>query len=384
MSKQSVHKALPLVFLISAFCTSERALKAVECWAPAETHAVIIGVTRWEADLTKYPRRHRKDEELRDLLVKLGTPREQIALLLDNEATLANIRQAIESTLAATNSKSTLLVYYAGHGWRVGDDFCFANYDVVLGKKNRKTNWTASELAEMVHNKFNGKLAVFLGDCCHSGGMRLAVEKLGESNVPSFSLTSATMAKTSTGNWTFTQCVLDAFSGLPLMDTNRDGSITLDELNTEVSNAMLHIERQQSDFYSNGTGNDLVICRTDKKLVDPKDLKYPLGSYVKVKNRFGRVVAASENESQEYDVAFFTYAQKKVRRYDESEIRPSQRELKQSTLEQQSNCKVKWRGQWYPAVVIREANERWFIHYVNDDDSWDEWVGANRIKFPNQ
>jgi len=89
MSKQSVHKALPLVFLISAFCTSERALKAVECWDPAETHAVIIGVTRWEA------RRHRKDEELRDLLVKLGTPREQIALLLDNEATLANIRQAI-------------------------------------------------------------------------------------------------------------------------------------------------------------------------------------------------------------------------------------------------------------------------------------------------
>lgn len=384
MSKQSVHRALPLVFLISAFCLSERASKAVEFWEPAETHAVIIGVTRWEADLTKYPRRHRKDEELRDLLVELGTPREQIALLLDNEATLANIRQAIESTLAGTNSKSTLLVYYAGHGWRVGDDFCFANYDVVLGKKNRETNWTVSELAETVHDKFNGKLAVFLGDCCHSGGMRLAVEKLGERNVPSFSLTSATEAKTSTGNWTFTQCVLDAFSGLPLMDTNRDGAITLGELNTEVSNAMLHIERQQSDFYSNGTGNDLVICRTDEKLVDSKDLKFPLGSYVKVKKRFGRVVAASENESKEYDVAFFTYAQKKVRRYDESEIQPSQRELKKSTLEQQSNCKVKWHGQWYPAVVIREANDRWFIHYVNDDDSWDEWVGSNRIRFPNQ
>ena len=384
MSKQSVHKAVPLVFLISAFCLLERTLKAVEFWEPAETHAVIIGVTRWEADLRKYSRRHRKDEELRDLLVELGTPREQISLLLDNEATLVNIRQAIESTLAATNSKSTLLVYYAGHGWRVGDDFCFANYDVVLGKKNQKTNWRVSELAEMVHNKFNGNLAVFLGDCCHSGGMRLAVEKLGERNVPAFSLTSATKAKTSTGNWTFTQCVLDAFSGLPLMDTNRDGAITLGEINTEVSNAMLHIERQQSDFYSNGTGNDLVISRTDEKLVDSKDRKFPLGSYVRVKDRVGRVVAASENESQEYDVAFFTYAQKKVRRYNESEMQSSQRGFKQSTLEEQSNCKVKWRGQWYPAVVINEANDRWFIHYVNDDDSWDEWVGANRIRFPSQ
>mgnify|MGYP003323996043 CR=1 FL=1 len=196
----------------------------------------------------------------------------------------------------------------------------------------------------MVHNKFNGKLAVFLGDCCHSGGMRLAVEKLGERNVPSFSLTSATKAKTSTGNWTFTQCVLDAFSGLPLMDTDRDGSITLGELNTEVSNAMLHIEKQQSDFYSISTDNELVICTTNERLADAEDLKFPLGSYVRVKNRFGRVIAVSENESKEYDVAFFTYAQKKVKRYNESEIQPSQRGFKQSPLEQQSNCKVKWRG----------------------------------------
>ena len=67
MSKQSVHKAVPLVFLISAFCLLERTLKAVEFWEPAETHAVIIGVTRWEADLSKYSRRHRKDEELQYL-----------------------------------------------------------------------------------------------------------------------------------------------------------------------------------------------------------------------------------------------------------------------------------------------------------------------------
>jgi hypothetical protein len=78
------------------------------------------------------------------------------------------------------------------------------------------------------------------------------------------------------------------------MDINRDGAITLGELGTEVSNTMLHIEGQQSDFYSSGTDNDLVICKTDKRLNNSKDLKFPLGSYVRVKNRFGRVVAASE------------------------------------------------------------------------------------------
>jgi formylmethanofuran dehydrogenase subunit D len=96
------------------------------------------------------------------------------------------------------------------------------------------------------------------------------------------------------------------------MDINRDGTITLGELGTEVSNTMLHIEGQQSDFYSSGTDNDLVICKTDKRLNSSKDLKFPLGSYVRVKNQFGRVVAASEKEPKEYDVVFFTYAQKKL------------------------------------------------------------------------
>src|SRR5437868_15253918 len=64
-------------------------------WEPAKTHAVIVGVLEWKSGLTPYPKRHRKDQELRDVLVQRGTPAENIELLLDREATLPKIRSAI-------------------------------------------------------------------------------------------------------------------------------------------------------------------------------------------------------------------------------------------------------------------------------------------------
>lgn len=41
---------------------------------------------------------------------------------------------------------------------------------------------------------------------------------------------------------------------------------------------------------------------------------------------------------------------------------------------------VNWKGAWYPAKVIKAEETRWFIHYDNYDNSWDEWVGMDRIK----
>jgi hypothetical protein len=41
---------------------------------------------------------------------------------------------------------------------------------------------------------------------------------------------------------------------------------------------------------------------------------------------------------------------------------------------------VKWKGTWYAAHVIAVGKNQWKIHYDGYDSSWDEWVGAARIK----
>ena len=41
---------------------------------------------------------------------------------------------------------------------------------------------------------------------------------------------------------------------------------------------------------------------------------------------------------------------------------------------------VEWSGQWYKAKSIAADGERRKVHYTNYSDSWDEWVGPDRMR----
>jgi len=349
-------------------------------WEPANTHALIVGVLEWEADLTPYSKQDRKDQALRDLLIKRGTPPGNITMLLDSQATLSNIRQAIDEILGKTTEGSTLIVYYAGHGWQADDDFCFANYDVRLGRDSKNTAWSMNELANLTTDRFNGNQAIFWADCCYSGGMRVIVEKLASKKIASFSLTSAATANTSTGNWTFTQSILDGLAGEPLIDTNDDGKITLGELQTEVKNAMNHMEGQANGFYSDGVDDRFVIAQTSGKVAKAPQAKYPIGSYVRVKRRYGRVVGVKGDDANQYSVQFYNYTDKVVKEFAEADLTPSTRKPRERVARMKPDCKVEWQGAWYDAKVLKTEQDRWLIHYIDYDDSWDEWVGKDRIR----
>ena len=42
--------------------------------------------------------------------------------------------------------------------------------------------------------------------------------------------------------------------------------------------------------------------------------------------------------------------------------------------------KVEWGGQWWDGLIKEIANDRYHVHYMGFDASWDEWVDAPRIK----
>jgi len=374
-------RPLPSIFwvgLISCFVLSSY---ATDRWEPNKTHVIIVGVCNWEADLTRYSTRRRKDKELYELLIKRGTPTRNITMLLDSDATLSNIRKTIDDTLRRTSEESTLIVYFAGHGWKAGNDFHFANYDARLGARNAETVWSMNALASAVTEGFNGHKAIFLADCCYSGGMQVIVEKLAANNVASFSLTSAAMDNTSTGNWTFTQIILDSLAGSPIVDTNKDGSITLSELRAEIKNAMTHLEGQSSGFFSNGIDDSFVVVETSGVTPQVPQSRFPIGSYVRVNGRYGRVVGVRGDNRRPYSVQFYNYNKKVVKKYVESDLAVSMRKPPRRVARIKPDCKVKWEGQWYDAKVLRAEKDRWLIHYIGDDESWDEWVGRERIRF---
>lgn len=43
-------------------------------------------------------------------------------------------------------------------------------------------------------------------------------------------------------------------------------------------------------------------------------------------------------------------------------------------------AEVLWKGKWFPATVLNEKDNKCYIHYTNYNDSWNEWVGSNRIR----
>jgi hypothetical protein len=351
-----------------------------EEWEPARTHAVIVGVLEWQHGLTPYSKRNRKDQELRDLLVKRGTPAENIQLLLDKDATLPKIRKAVADTLTRAEKGSTLIVYYAGHGWGAGNDYCFANYEVLPSKKD--TAWSLKELGATLASDFKGERAFLWADCCFSGGMEVIVDALAEKKVAAFALTSAGTANTSTNNWTFTQSIIDGIGGEALVDLNADGKITLAELHAEVREAMTHMEGQKHGFKQSGLKDDLVLAKASGTRPKVADAKFPVGSYVQAKGRYGRVVGA---DGGQYAVQFYNYCDKVVEKFPAADLVASKREPGKTVVRLDAgvkpDCEVEWQGQWWDAKVLKEENGRWYIHYIGYDSSWDEWVGKDRIRF---
>jgi hypothetical protein len=281
-------------------------------WAPAKTYAVIVGVLEWEHGLQPYAKRNRKDQELRDLLVRRGTPEENIALLLDKEATLANVRDAVIKTARGAGEGSTLIVYYAGHGMPHGDgDYCFANYELNPSDID-KTGWRLADLGETLAGEFKGSRVLLCADCCYSGGLEIVVERLAKAGIDAANVTSASAANVSTNNWTFTQSLIDSLAGEPLVDVDGDGQITLGELAGEVESAMRHRERQQHGFAAKGLADDFVLAKTSGPRAKAADAKFPLGSYVVARDqgtrRVGRVVAI---DGDEYTVEFYDYSDKR-------------------------------------------------------------------------
>jgi len=95
-------------------------------------------------------------------------------------------------------------------------------------------------------------------------------------------------------------------------------------------------------------------------------------------------------ESAEYSVQFYDYTDKIVKQYAEDDLVPSTRKPGQRrnrhprVARMKPDCTVEWRGNWYDAKVLKQEEGRWYIHYVNDDDSYDEWVGKDRIRFEQE
>lgn len=348
-----------------------------EQWEPEKTHALIVGVLEWkDKDLVPYPKENRQDRALEAQLIADGVPEENIVFIEDKAATLDSMITALNTI--AKKSHHTLIFYYAGHGIREGNATFFANYDVD-SKKVSKTGFSLFTLGNVLRKKWQGCRLFLFADCCHSGALASVVELFEGSDVEATCITSVVASNVSTERWTFTESLARIFAGDWVVDANGDCRITFSEADTFVQREMRYRENQLT--YAVATGNfsdgfifrNAGVCGIGKK----GDGTWKLMEYVECEWEgtwwLAQIVDIRENE---WKVHYINYEESWDEWVDEKRLRKPVG----LDVEPGDKIEVEWGGKWWNAEVIKTRGDFAFIHYDGYGSEWDEWVTKERIR----
>jgi hypothetical protein len=362
------------VLLSSAFFFTPNARAQTREWQPQRTWVFVVGTLQWKhRDLfDSFPQTNRRDAQLVEFFRRQGVPEQQLVYLQDARATTRQVKNSFATFLTKAREGDLLFVYYCGHGYKSDDarTTYFATYDAGEGVPG----WSTASIVKDIETNFKGSRAFLTADCCYSGSLVQQAQRLSQ-HVSFACLTSSSASQLSTGNWTFTETLLGGLSGKPFADLNSDGLITLSELAEDVKADMAFAEEQLSSFTTTGDfRRDTVLARAGRS-PNPE-----VSKRVEVKSEGkwwkARVI---DSRAGTFRVHYYGYEDS-----DDEWVRLSQiREPRIVEYPAGSSIDVIWKRKWYPAKVLSVERGVHLIHYLDYDDGWDEWVGAERIRRAN-
>ncbi|NJM07342.1 caspase family protein [Candidatus Gracilibacteria bacterium] len=140
-------------------------------------HALLIGVAAYQdsglrvADGTTANDARELARLLRDQQ-RAAYPATQVTELIDTAATHAAVLTALDALAAqvAQQPNATALIFFAGHGERVGRRYALLPYDVQL--KAQQNLLTATEFHAAIDRiRRHARRVVVILNCCHAGGL---------------------------------------------------------------------------------------------------------------------------------------------------------------------------------------------------------------------
>lgn len=371
-------RCLPLYLLLLSIVLAPGAARADDRdWEPAKTWVFVVGTLSWQdkESFGSFEVKNRRDAELVRFFRDEGVPGEQIVYLQDRAATTANIEQSLKRLLSRTRPDDMLVLYYCGHGYKEERGAAyFASYDA----SDEVKDWPMASVPAAIEAGFKGSSALLLADCCYSGMLAKAVEKQHAGRVSLACLTSSSASQLSTGNWTFTEAILDGLRGLPGCDLDGDGDVTLQELAAYAAADMSFGEEQLASFAHTGDFTpDTVLAEAQA------EKKERVGERVEVSYEGSdwkaRIVDVKPDRYQVHWLGVKDYPDEWV---DAGQVHFPQ--AKAAKYAAGACVEVEWKKKWYPARILEARGSVYRVHYDGYDDEWDEWVSSKRIRPPQE
>jgi len=214
-------------------------------WTPQNVRVVVLGLGLSDWDDPSDPIGHR-DAVLYKFFRQCGVGPDHILHIRDEGGDRDSLMDTLPDFLADSDEDTLFIFYYAGHGEYPEDSEWDYDYDLSFCHPS-ENSFTLADLVGIIEENFNGYNVLMIADCCQSGNIaRFAAE--ADSEYYYAGLTSALADNSSTGSWTFTDCLLEALTGNAEIDLNEDGTISLKELAKYAKSQMKDIENQKSDF----------------------------------------------------------------------------------------------------------------------------------------
>ncbi|MBD2313898.1 caspase family protein [Desertifilum sp. FACHB-1129] len=341
-------------------------------WSPETTRVFVVGLLEWEDPEIWAPFPDavpgRFDAKLVQFFKSQGVPESQIVYLQDSEATLEAIQESLVEFLEDSDEEELLILYFAGHGdWdSETNEYYFANYDAA---EDYEGYWSVSSIIDDIEENFSGSHVLLMADCCYSGGL---IDALKERDL-SFAyacVTSAYSHNSSTGEWTFTEALMKGLQGDPVVDLDGDGWITLYDFARYAELEMAFIEEQKSMFLTlNDFDPQMQLAKVTKRGTPGGEKRVEVeydGTWYKAK-----ILEQKGNQAR-----VFYIVDRSEEWVDSDRIRPYEPE----TFSKGKAVQVEFEEEWYPATVKRGWYGLHFVGYDGYDETWDEWVGSDRIQ----
>ena len=231
-----------------------------------KSYAVIVGISKYP-NLAQNLQLQFADRDAQSIYTILISPEggnfkaENVKVLTGAKATLAGMRQAIDSWLpSVAKEDDRVLIYFAGHGFLYKQKGYLAPYDFNADDVT-SSGYPMDELGSVIGSKIHAKWKILLTDSCHSGAIspedtQSLNHTLANLNTSLFSLTASRDRERSFespdlegGHGVFTYYLVKGMEGEA--DANHDGKVTTDELaeyvHTQVREATKGEQNPTSD-----------------------------------------------------------------------------------------------------------------------------------------